>query len=176
MSASPMHQTQVGKLLMQHRTALYAYIFANVRNHHDAEDILQNVSMAVVESFHQLTGEAGFLPWALEIARRRILRHRRTGDREQPFDPELLSRLAEAAERVEQVQPARTHEAALRACLEELPAENRRLLQMRYDGSVISVGELAAQLGRSVQSVYAQIKRIKAALRNCVERRLAREG
>jgi RNA polymerase sigma-70 factor (ECF subfamily) len=176
MPADAMQQTQVGKLLMQHRTSLYAYIFANVRNHHDAEDILQSVSIAVMESFQQLTSEAGFLPWSLEIARRRVLRHYRDAGREQSLDPDLLLRLAEAAARVEQKQPGRSHEAALRACLEELPDSSRQMIQRRYDGSVADMAELAMQLGRSVQAVYAQIKRIKAALRECVERRLASEG
>lgn len=167
---------QVTRLLIQHRTALYGYIFACVRNHDDAEDIFQNVSVAITESIARLTDEAGFLPWAREIARRRILAHFRTARRERPVDPELVRRLAEAADRVEQARPASTQRAALMACLEGLPAESRRLIVMRYDGSVASAEELAARFGRSVQSIYAQVKRIKAALRECVERRLALEG
>ncbi len=167
-------QGQVARLLMQHRTALYGYIFACVRNHADAEDILQNVSVAVTESIGQLRDEAGFLPWAREIARRRILAHRRTARREQPLDPELLRRLAEAADRVEQERPAPIHREALMACLESLPAQSRRLIAMRYDGSA-DASELARRFDRTVQSIYAQIKRIKIALRQCVERRLALE-
>jgi RNA polymerase sigma-70 factor (ECF subfamily) len=163
---------QVARLLMQHRTALYGYIFACVRNHADAEDILQNVSVAVTESIDRLNGEAGFLPWAREIARRRILAHRRAMQREQLLDPELLARLAEASERVEQASDSSDQRAALLSCLEELPAKSRQLIAMRYDGSVADYSELAAKVGRSVQGVYAQVKRIKAALRQCVSRRL----
>ncbi|MFN4259825.1 MAG: sigma-70 family RNA polymerase sigma factor [Gemmataceae bacterium] len=168
-------QAVVARLLMQHRTALYGYIYACVRNHDDAEDILQNVSVVVTESIAQLRDEAGFLPWAREIARRRILVYRRTSRREQPLDPELLRRLAEAAERIEKLHPASEQHLALLTCLERLPPKSRRLIAMRYDGSVSGVGELAKRIGRSVQSVYAQVKRIKAALRKCVERRLALE-
>jgi RNA polymerase sigma-70 factor (ECF subfamily) len=169
-------QGQVTRLLMQHRTALYGYIFACVRNHDDAEDIFQNVAVAVTESIARLTDEAGFLPWAREIARRRILAHRRSSRRQQPFDPEIVRRLAEAAERVEQTRSASEQRAALMACLESLPGESRRLILMRYDGSAASAEDLAARFGRSVQGIYAQLKRIKAALRQCVERRLAAEG
>ncbi len=167
-------QAQVARLLMQHRTALYGYIFACVRNHADAEDILQNVCVAVTESLDQLGSEAGFLPWAREIARRRVLAHRRRARRETPLDPELVQRLAEAAGRVEQEQPASLRRAALSACLEGLPPRSRRLIALRYDGSG-DAAALAARFGRSVQSIYAQVKRIKAALRDCVERRLALE-
>jgi hypothetical protein len=40
-----MDQAHLAQLLMRHRTALHAYIFASVRSHNDAEDILQNVSL-----------------------------------------------------------------------------------------------------------------------------------
>src|SRR5258708_4250993 len=96
------NQGQIARLLMQHRTALYGYIFACVRQHADAEDILQNVSVAVMESIGQLRDEAGFLPWAREIARRRVLAHRRTSRREKPCDPEIVRALAGTSDRVEQ--------------------------------------------------------------------------
>src|SRR5436189_2749167 len=128
-------QGQVARLLMQHRTSLYGFIFACVRNHADTEDILQNVSVAVTESITQLKDEAGFLPWAREIARRRVLAHRRTARRELPCDPELVRALADASDRVELEEPASVHRAALMACLESLPGESRKLIAMRYDGT-----------------------------------------
>jgi RNA polymerase sigma-70 factor (ECF subfamily) len=178
--AVPMGETlarhgQIARLLMQHRTALYGYIYACVRNHADAEDILQNVSVAVTESFDRLNDEAGFLPWAREIARRRILAHRRASGREQAFDPELLSRIAEAAERVEQSCSSSVHRSALLSCLESLPPRSRKLISLRYEGSVKGMQELADQFGRTVQSIYAQVKRIKQRLRDCVKRRLSLE-
>src|SRR5688572_4299240 len=106
MKQSTTRQGMVARLLMQHRTALYGYIFACVRNHADAEDILQTVSVVVTESIDQLDSESGFLPWAREIARRRVLAHRRTARREQALDPDLVRQLAEAADRVEEKQPA----------------------------------------------------------------------
>src|SRR5262245_62181276 len=118
MGTGQLGQAQVARLLMQHRTALYGYIFACVRHHADAEDILQTVSVAVTESIGQLRDESGFLPWAREIARRRILAHRRSARREQAVDPELVRRLAEAADRVERAKPAEERRSALLACLE----------------------------------------------------------
>jgi len=166
---------RVARLLMQHRAALYAYIFACVRNHNDAEDVLQNVSVAVVESFDQVVDDSGFLPWAREIARRRILSHHRLCRRERVIDPELAQRLAEAAERVEQARPASVQQAALQACLERLPPRSRRIIAERYEGTAGSIQQLAKRFNRSVQAMYALIKRIKIALRECVERRLVAE-
>lgn len=171
----PIRQGEVARLLMQHRTALYGFIYACIRNHDDTEDILQNVSVAVTESIGQLREEEGFLPWAREIARRRVLAHRRTAHRETPFDPEVVRVLAEASDRVEEKEPASEHRTALMACLESLPGESRRLIMLRYQKAAGSISELADMFGRTVQSIYAQLKRIKLALRECVSRRLALE-
>lgn len=172
----PLRPGLIAKLLMQHRTALYAYIFACVRHHADAEDILQNVSIAVMESYKQLQTEDGFLPWAREIARRRVLAHYRQSHREQAFDPELIQALSEAADRIEEAEPASDHHVALLACLEKLPPESRKLISARYRDRGGDASQLAHRFGHSVQSIYARIKRIKIALRNCVEKRLAHES
>ena len=168
-------QARVAELLRQHHAALYAYALACVRSHHDAEDVLQDVAVVVTASADKLADEAGFLPWAREIVRRCALAHGRKARREPTLDPELLQRLAEAADRVERARPTPTQQELLHACLDGLPAESRRLILMRYDGSAAGAEDLARRLGRTVQAVYAQLKRIKAALRECVERRLARE-
>jgi RNA polymerase sigma-70 factor (ECF subfamily) len=168
-------QRDAARLLTRHHTALYGYIYACVRSHHDAEDILQNVSVVVIESLATLRDEAGFLPWAREIARRCSLAHCRKHRRTQTLDPELVQRLAEAADALERDTPADDHREALLACLEQLPPASRDLLARRYDGESGDAADLAARFGRSVQGIYAQIKRIKAALRDCVSRRLAPE-
>ena len=176
MPDAALQRGQVARLLMQHRATLYGYIFACVRNHADAEDVLQNVCVAVTESIDRLTSEDGFLPWAREIARRRILAHRRSGAPEHAVRPRAGApprrggrpRRGEAAG----VAPAAgAHgvpgEAAARQPPPDRPA---------YDGSVEGADHLAGLFGRSVQSIYAQVKRIKQALRQCVECRLAAEG
>lgn len=161
------------RLLTKYHAALYGFVFACARSHHDTEDILQNVSMVVVESIAQLRDESGFLPWAREIARRSALAYFRKNRREHSVDPELVQRLAEAADVLEAERPTSVHGEALMACLERLPAQIRKLLALRYDGSFVDTEGLAARFGQSVQSVYAQVKRIKLALRECVERRLS---
>lgn len=162
------------RMLMQHRTALYTYILACVRDRHEAEDILQDVSVAVLESIRQLAEDAGFLPWAREIARRRVLAHFRQAGREKSLEPGLIRSLADAAQRLEQQRPANAYREALTACLDDLPSGSRRILATRYgDGG--SLDGLAKALRRSVQGLYTSIKRLKATLRACVERRLATE-
>jgi RNA polymerase sigma-70 factor (ECF subfamily) len=159
---------------MRHQTALRSYLLAAVRHHAEAEELLQDVSVAVMESLSQLRDEQGFLPWAREIARRRVLACRRESSRMRAVDPDLIVTLAEAAERVERQTPTSRIQDVLRQCLDGLPSQSRHIVLQRYrDAGGIEI--LAKRLQRSVQAVYAILKRIKKNLRDCVERRLAEE-
>jgi RNA polymerase sigma-70 factor, ECF subfamily len=166
---------RAARLLARYRPALCGYLFACVRNHADVEDLFQEVSVVVLESIAQLRCETEFLCWAREIVRRRVLAHFRHQAREQVIDPELVQRLADAAECLEERAPATERESALLACLESLPERSRRLIALRYNGSAGSAEKLSRLFQLSVQAVYALIKRIKSALRVCVERRLGKE-
>ncbi|HAH44351.1 MAG TPA: RNA polymerase subunit sigma, partial [Planctomycetaceae bacterium] len=80
-------QSDAAQLLLQYKAPLYAYIHASVRNRSDADDIFQEVSVAVVESFSKLESEVVFFSWAREIAFRRVLSYYRNYDREKPVNP-----------------------------------------------------------------------------------------
>jgi len=66
-------QALIAQMLMKHRSELFAYLIAATRNPHDAEDLLQDVSLAASTSWGQYRPGTPFLAWAREIARRRIL-------------------------------------------------------------------------------------------------------
>jgi len=150
-------------LFLRHRTALYGYIFACVRNHNDAEDVFQEVSLAAV------------VPWAIEIARRRVLAHVRRSQRRTIVSPELVPILAEATNRVATCGCLEERSEALLDCLENLPPHSREIITMRYDGSIRGVDELADKLGRTMQATYGVLKRIRQGLRACVKRKLEAE-
>jgi RNA polymerase sigma-70 factor, ECF subfamily len=142
----------ISALLMRHRTALFAYIYSCVPHSADAEDILQEVSLTATLRFEQLREEAGFLPWAIEIARRQILAHRRKASRRTVLDPEVVSALAsDAVETALQDGPSRRAEALLR-CLESLPAHSVDLILARYDESFTTIESLAQRLQRTVSA------------------------
>ncbi|QDT79967.1 RNA polymerase sigma factor SigZ [Gimesia maris] len=169
-------QSDAAQLLLQYKAPLYAYIHASVRNRSDADDIFQEVSVAVVESFSKLEAESGFFPWAREIAFRRVLAYYRNYEREKPVNPQLIAVLAEAAERVEQKQPVSTRREKLLECLDRLPEVSRTLIARCYDNSGESLGAIAAQSGLKVTAFYARVHRIRAILRDCIAQRLLEES
>ena len=83
------------------------------------------------------------------------------------FDEDLLARIAVRAEEMGQELDERR--AALSRCLEKLPANDRYLLERRYEPGV-TIKSLAAAVGRPVEGLYKAMRRIHAALSNCVDR------
>jgi RNA polymerase sigma-70 factor, ECF subfamily len=163
----------IAKLLLRHRTALYAYIFACVRHHSDAEEILQEVAVTVVAAFEKLAKEEEFLPWAREIARRHVLSFFRRSSRPLVYDSDLVGLLSEAArDNLDQDEGTR-RTTALRDCLENMPPKSQEIMRMRYDGSVSSVEEIAQHIGRTMAATYGILKRLRLNLRTCIERKLA---
>lgn len=164
---------RVAGLLMRYRTDLYAYLLAAVRNHHDAEDLLQEVSLAATRSWEQYQEGTNFRAWAREIARRRILDHAKRSERRAALlDPEVLQRLEAAAVEVEEAEPAELRREALRRCLESVRGLPRRVLDLRYEQR-LEVPGIAAAIGRTVQGTYALLKRVRQSLRECADRRLS---
>ena len=166
---------RVAQLLMRHRTSLLAYLIAALRNPHDAEDLLQDVALAATSSWAQYDLETPFMPWAREIARRRILDFAgKRARRPALLAPEVLARLEAAAAALDD-ERIESRRDALRLCLDGLGSHVRRVLDLRYDER-LDVPGVADRSGRTVQATYAILKRAKEALRDCVMRRLAAEG
>ncbi|MCA9021063.1 MAG: sigma-70 family RNA polymerase sigma factor [Planctomycetaceae bacterium] len=160
---------------MQHRTALYGYIFSCVKNHTEAEDILHDVCVIAIESFDQLNNQDSFFPWVREIAFRQVLAHLKKQSREKPFNPHVVAALADAVVQVEETHSRLNFREILMNCLDKLPENSRELILTRYDGTAEDVSDLASRYGKSVHSIYSRLKRIKTVLRNCVAKQVTTE-
>ena len=158
-------------MLAKYRPSLYGYILACVRDHEDATHVWQQVARAVTEWSGEVPSEHGFLSWAREIARAKVIGSASLQPHKRPVDPVLAQRLAEAAARTEAVRPTSQYQEALLSCLDNLPPRGRLLLAMRYDDAGVGLGDLAARLGRGVPATLGMLKQIKRLLRDCVERR-----
>jgi RNA polymerase sigma-70 factor (ECF subfamily) len=172
----PSQVADIARLLIEHRATLMGYLVSCVRNHTDAEDLYQEVSLAAIQSADQLRSADGFLPWIREIARRRVLTHYRKSKRLTPIDPELIDRLTETAAEMDGQQGTPARIEALHSCLEALPNESRKLIAMRYEDHQRPVESLAQVFGRSVQATYAILKRSRLLLRKCIIQKMEHQS
>jgi RNA polymerase sigma-70 factor (ECF subfamily) len=165
------------KLFATNQKRILGYIYSLVPQPQDAEDICQKTSIVLWRKFDQFQtgGEDGdFMAWACRVAYLEVCNFRRTASRDRlRFSDELLSYLAE--ERVEDLSNVNRRMAALRECVQQLGKPQQELLQHAY-ASNQSIGQLAEQLGKAVQTIYNRLFRIRRLLFDCVEDRLARES
>lgn len=155
---------------------LFSFVYAIVRDFDVAEDVFQEVSVAVCESCDDFRPGSNFAAWAREIARRRVLaQQRKSGRFPGLLTEEEISQLADGFGAAEQDMPHGHRMAALRQCLETLSPAAQRLLQLRYS-SGFRLGQIASQLSRQADSVRKALYRTRQTLRQCIEQRLGPEA
>jgi RNA polymerase sigma-70 factor (ECF subfamily) len=154
---------------MPWRTRLSAAAWLVTRDAHAAEDIFQMVAVKAIATEVSFEVEAALVSWAFIAMRHAAIDWVRKRSREEVgLEDGLLDRLdTEWMER----RPEGGRLAALRACLEELPAKSRRVLELRYaDG--MGCAEVAAAVGVGLDAVYKRLSRLHTTLRQCVEGKL----
>ncbi|MFM8188878.1 MAG: sigma-70 family RNA polymerase sigma factor [Pirellula sp.] len=153
--------------------AIRAYIAGAVHSFADREDLLQQVALTVARRFEEFEENRPFLGWALWLAKSRIIDFYRSKDRQPHFLADaVLEKYADALIERQQAVPARRE--ALEHCLEKLPDRSRALIRLKYhDG--LKVDQVAEAICSTPASVRVTLFRIRNALADCIQRRLALE-
>lgn len=135
------------------------------------DEVMQESSVVMWRKLGQLDNEQGFLPWGKVIVRFEALKFRRNKARDRHvFSETLLDLIAnEASEEPE--ESLESEWKALNDCLAKFSPSGRELLMAPYRGRG-EVIRLATQCGRTVNSLYKQIGRLREKLANCAENQL----
>ncbi|MDX1925428.1 MAG: sigma-70 family RNA polymerase sigma factor [Pirellulaceae bacterium] len=151
-----------------------AYVASVVRDFRDRDDVLQEIAVAVLQSFADYDPSRPFVGWALGIARNQIGTYLRNRKRNRlVFDGETVELLAGAFEQTEQEQ---MHSLDyLKDCVDKLEGRARQLCDLRYE-SDLKPAAIAGLLNMTPNNVAKSLQRIREQLRLCVERRAALEG
>jgi RNA polymerase sigma-70 factor (ECF subfamily) len=165
---------QFARLWVKAQPVVAAYLFAAIQNRTDADDVLQDIVQAALEDFDSFDAGASFIGWVLGIARFRILNYYRSKRRERlVFGDQALLLLAQAHE---QLEPGiQQHRDALKACLGQLPAKQRNMLNLRY-GDDLDNHQIAGQMSMSTNAVAIALHRIRQALSRCIQLRIEKEA
>lgn len=161
-------------LFLACQTDLRAFIGAVVRDAQAREDIFQATALTLWETFDRYDPAKPFGAWARGVAAKKVLHaHRKDARFPLVFAPEVVQAVADACDRTE--TPAAPREAALRECLRHLPEKTRRVLALRYEQDLSGEG-IALRTRMTVAAVHQTLSRGRAALGECVRRRLERES
>lgn len=161
------------RLFVKHEEALRAFARVLLPTWEAVDEVLQEASVVMWKKLAQLDAQENFLPWAKVIVRFEALRMRRDHARDRHvFSDEVLELLAnEAADVVEDVWERERE--ALKDCLQHLAPHHRELMLAPYAGEG-RVTRLAEEMGRTVNSLYKLLGRLREKLLRCVEDKLAK--
>lgn len=171
------HDAQIDKL--KKLTVLWAdaqpkvagFVGAFIHNYNDAQDIVQEVAQAAVESIDSYDLSKPFGPWVLGVARFKVIDHlRRHGKDRHIFDSESIGKLAGAyARHDDQLDDMKS---ALSDCMQGLNKRERKALDLRYVDDH-KPAEIASELSMNPGTARVLLHRLRQALAQCVERKLS---
>lgn len=153
-------------LYRKHLPSIYRYLYQQVGNIHDAEDLTASTFGKALDGLQRYNRKGSFAAWLFAIARNTLRdyqrAHKSRGSHveldqmaDALIDPSLSPELQ--AERAEQY-------AALRTLVQQLPLAQQEALMLRMVGQ-LSTKEVAAVLGRSEGAVKLLVHRAMATLR-----------
>ena len=132
-----------GSLVEPWREPLFGYIYRMVSLRQDAEDLLQDVLVRVLEGIREYRGEARFKSWLFGIATHVCIDHLRhkkrwrvdaqlIGEREATADPEKVAGLRQLMQQTDFRYEIREHIAFCFSCIARtLPPEEQAALMLK---------------------------------------------
>ena len=174
---------------LMERFAAKAYRLAHgiTKNPADAEEVVQDVFVAIVQKIESFQGRADLWTWIYRVTTNAALNKRRGKRREVevPLEPDLPTfkadghrdgdrafLLADWSERPDEVLLSKEGRAMVNDALARLPDDYRAVVVLR-DVEELSNEEAAEILGESVGSVKSRLHRARMALREQLTRVLA---
>lgn len=166
-----MKPSNLMRKFLEHRDGVLGFLLALTHDRDAAEEIFQEVGIAVMEEASRRTSIENFTAWIHEVARRRAAEHFRKHSRRNAL--EHAAGLDEAVALAFQEHAADPADLArgqqhLEECLEELPAPQRQLIERRYRDHA-PMRDIARTADSTEGSVKVLLWRIRRQLARCIE-------
>ncbi len=163
------------RLFAKHDRWLYSYLVTLLGSTAEAEEVFQEVCVILWREYETFQLGTDFVKWVAVVAHNQVRKFRR----QRKQDGFQLNEIAFdflAAEAVERVDLFAYRRDALRGCLAKLSPADRSLVQQCYEEHKVNFKATAHRLGRSENTVYKALNRIRRVLFECINRTMAAEG
>ncbi|WP_197439902.1 sigma-70 family RNA polymerase sigma factor [Calycomorphotria hydatis] len=156
------------ELFNDSRRELRAYVGVLIMSVVDADDTFQELSYVLWKRFDEFERGGSFLAWGRGIAFNLAREYwRKRGSRKVVnLMPKALQALSRAHRGQSELLEMRRE--LLKACIDQLPRTDRRLVSGVYE-SGLPLKALAAKFEVSVGAIYTRLSRLRDRLRHCVE-------
>ena len=149
------------------------FVRSFIRDSTEAEDVLQEVALVIVDRYSSYDSTQPFIGWALGISRRIVWTHLRNKYRDRDLiRKDAIDQVSAAFERLD---PHAQHmKDALAHCVKNVGGKGRRVLLLRYEEG-LELKQIAERMGKSANNIGVLLYRVRSALRECIDRRLSAE-
>lgn len=161
------------RLFLEHEASLRVFVRSLLFTHDEEREVMQEVAVVLWRKFDPGMDSPAFRRWAFGVVRMEALAFRRDRARDRHlFGDDVFELLEQAV--LEHSDTLAAERRALNHCLQQLPADQRRLVEAAYAPGV-TMDQLARDLGRTAMSLYKTLHRIRLLLMDCTRRVLAAE-
>ncbi len=153
-----------GILVDKYKAGIYAYVYTELRNFHDAQDVTQEVFLQAYRGLRSLKRWESFSFWLYRIAHNLCRKWVRTQSRRpdsefiEDQEPETLEVSSLNSHRESQIRQS------LQEVLDSLPDTYREVLMLHYFGGM-SIKEIARAIGVSPGAIGMRLSRARAQLK-----------
>ncbi|HEY3992167.1 MAG TPA: sigma-70 family RNA polymerase sigma factor [Ktedonobacteraceae bacterium] len=165
-------ESPVARLYERHAPALFAYLRRKTPSREDAEDVLAQVFVALIEQDElSRLSEKEQIAWLWRVARNKAIDAYRRSRLRQGIDLELVTDVIYEEEEYtpEQVSLRREEYAQLHTYLEQLPPAQREAMRLRFANG-LRCAEIGEVLGKGEGAVRVMLARALNFLRNVYAR------
>jgi RNA polymerase sigma-70 factor (ECF subfamily) len=153
-------------LLMRNQIRIHTYILYRIPNRNDAEDILQDTIVVMLDKFSEYKEETNFFAWGITIARHKIMSFKQKNKTSKLIFDDSIIELVEKETSLD-FDSFQEDAEALRSCVGKLSPKYKTYLRLRYEQG-LTYREIGKQIAVSMQAVYKTMVRIHVFLLNCV--------
>ncbi len=156
------------QLYAAHARRVLAYLYRCGFAPATADDLVQETFLSAYASLETFDGErGGFSAWVGGIARNAARKHWARRKDGESFDPALAEQVLAGGEEPAETAESNEEISAVRACVETLPEELRRIVRLRYVDGRTTRG-VAAAAGLPEATVRLRLEQAGELLARCL--------
>jgi RNA polymerase sigma-70 factor (ECF subfamily) len=169
-SVNSKRHEEFGELFVRNQNRIYRYICSVIPNRADAEELFQQTNLTLWKTWDRFDHSREFVPWACGIAHNHIRNFLRKKQHKQVvLSQEIIEQLTHT--RMENDELLEQRKQALAGCLKKLSLRQRELVVRCY-ASDQTIKQAAKSSGQTPNAIYKRLRRIRAALHDCISRSL----
>lgn len=166
-------QAALRTLHLRHAQAVYGFVWRMLDDVGAAEDVVAETFVEVWRRAGRFAGRSAVRTWIIGIARHKALDALRVRARstEDSWDDDTLLQVADDGPTPFDVLLARQNAAAVRLCMQALPAAQREALHLQWVEEM-TLEQIAQLTGTPANTVATRVHHAKRKLRDCLARQL----